>query len=92
MYHKFFNGFDEKNGYGNYIGSIYKNGHSYAMKKCSTEDFYKTLGKILDKIQPEKEDENVLEELKVEVKNKPCYHWREQQLMERFQIRYIFRN
>ena len=64
MYHKFFNGFDEKNGYGNYIGSIYKNGHSYAMKKCSTEDFYKTLGKILDKIQPEKEDENVLEELK----------------------------
>ena len=39
------------------------------MKKCSTEDFYKTLGKILDKIQPEKEDENVLEELKVEVKN-----------------------
>lgn len=69
MYHIFFNGFDEKNGYGNYIGSIYKNGHSYAMKKCSTEDFYKTLGKILDKIQPEKEDENVLEELKVEVKN-----------------------
>ena len=69
MYHKFFNGFDEKNGYGNYIGSIYKNGHSYAIKKCSTEDFYKTLGKILDKIQPEKEDENVLEELKVEVKN-----------------------
>ena len=69
MYHKFFNGFDEKNVYGNYIGSIYKNGHSYAMKKCSTEDFYKTLGKILDKIQPEKEDENVLEELKVEVKN-----------------------
>lgn len=69
MYHKFFNGFDEKNGYGNYIGSIYKNGHSYAMKKCSTEDFYKTLGKILDKIQPEKEDENILEELKVEVKN-----------------------
>ena len=69
MYHKFFNGFDEKNGYGNYIGSIYKNGHSYAMKKCSTEDFYKTLGKILDKIQPEKEDENVLEALKVEVKN-----------------------
>ena len=69
MYHKFFNGFDEKNGYGNYIGSIYKNGHIYAMKKCSTEDFYKTLGKILDKIQPEKEDENVLEELKVEVKN-----------------------
>ena len=69
MYHKFFNGFDEKNGYGNYIGSIYKNGHSYAMKKWSTEDFYKTLGKILDKIQPEKEDENVLEELKVEVKN-----------------------
>ena len=69
MYHKFFDGFDEKNGYGNYIGSIYKNGHSYAMKKCSTEDFYKTLGKILDKIQPEKEDENVLEELKVEVKN-----------------------
>ena len=68
MYHKFFNGFDEKNGYGNYIGSIYKNGHSYAMKKCSTEDFYKTLGKILDKIQPEKEDENVLEVLKVEVK------------------------
>ena len=69
MYHKFFNGFDEKNGYGNYIGSIYKNGHSYAMKKCSTEDFYKTLGKILDKIQPEKEDENILEELKIEVKN-----------------------
>ena len=69
IYHKFFNGFDEKSGYGNYIGSIYENGHSYAMKKCSAEDFYKVLGKILDKIQAEKEDETVLESLKIEVKN-----------------------
>lgn len=68
-YHKFFNGFDEKSGYGNYIGSIHKNGHSYAMKKCNVEDFYKTLGKILDKIQVEKEDEAVLENIKNEVKN-----------------------
>ena len=68
-YRKFFNGVDEKSGYGNYIGSIHKNGHSYAMKKCNAEDFYKSLGKILDKIQAEKEDEAVLENIKSEVKN-----------------------
>lgn len=68
-YHKFFNGLDEKSGYGNYIGSIHKNGHSYAMRKCNAEDFYKTLGKILDKIQAEEEDEVILENIKSEVKN-----------------------
>ena len=44
----FFNGINEKNCYGNYIGAIRKNGHTYKMDRCkSEEDFYKGLQKIL---------------------------------------------
>ena len=61
----FFNGINEKNGYGNYIGAIRKNGHTYKMDRCkSEEDFYKGLQKILSTIVPDQEDEELLEKLK----------------------------
>lgn len=68
-YHAFFNGLNGKSGYGNYIGSIYKNGHSYPMAKCNREDFYQNLKKILNNIQAEADDEIILENLKDEVEN-----------------------
>lgn len=69
-YQTFFNGLDEKNGYGNYVGSIYKNGHKYKMKRCSSEeDFYKGLQKILSKITPDEDDADVLERIRKEVEN-----------------------
>ena len=33
VYQAFFNGINEKNGYGNYIGAIRKNGHTYKMDR-----------------------------------------------------------
>ena len=68
-YHTFFNGFDAKNGYGNYIGLIHKNGKSYKMEWCGKEEFYNGLKKILEKIQPEETDRFILESLKNEVEN-----------------------
>lgn len=70
VYQAFFNGINEKNGYGNYIGAIRKNGHTYKMDRCkSEEDFYKGLQKILSMIVPDQEDEELLEKLKTEVEN-----------------------
>ena len=70
VYQAFFNGINEKNGYGNYIGAIRKNGHTYKMSRCkSEEDFYKGLQKILSTIVPEEEDEELLEKLKIEAEN-----------------------
>lgn len=70
VYQAFFNGINEKNGYGNYIGAIRKNGHTYKMDRCkSEEDFYKGLQKILSMIVPDQEDEKLLEKLKTEVEN-----------------------
>ena len=68
-YYTFFNGFDAKNGYGNYIGTIHKNGKSYKMKWCEKEEFYSGLKKILEKVQPEEADKSILESLKNEVEN-----------------------
>ena len=71
VYQAFFNGINEKNGYGNYIGAIRKNGHTYKMDRCkSEEDFYKGLQKILSTIVPDQEDEELLEKLKAEAENK----------------------
>ena len=70
VYQAFFNGINEKNGYGNYIGAIRKNGHTYKMDRCkSEEDFYKGLQKTLSMIVPDQEDEELLEKLKTEVEN-----------------------
>ena len=68
-YHTFFNGVDAKNGYGNYIGIIHKNGKRYKMEWCRKEEFYNELKKILEKIQPEETDRSILESLKNEVEN-----------------------
>lgn len=70
VYQAFFNGINEKNGYGNYIGAIRKNGYTYKLSRCkSEEDFYKGLQKILSTIVPNEEDEEVLEKLKKETEN-----------------------
>lgn len=69
-YQSFFNGMNEKNKYSNYIGSIRKNGHTYKVEKCkSSEDFYKELLKLLSSINPDQEDESLLEQIKFETEN-----------------------
>ena len=69
-YQSFFNGMNEKNKYSNYIGSIRKNGHTYKVEKCkSPEDFYKELLKLLSSINPDQEDESLLEQIKFETEN-----------------------
>ena len=69
VYQRFFYETDEKSSYGNYIGVIHNNGHSYTMKKCDEETFYKSLSKILDKLVVQKTDQNTLEILKKEAEN-----------------------
>ena len=68
VYQRFFYKTDEKSNYGNYIGAIHNNGHSYTMKKCDEETFYKSLSTILDKLVVQKTDQNTLEILKKEKK------------------------
>lgn len=69
-YQSFFNGMNEKNKYSNYIGSIRKNGHTYKVEKCKLpEDFYKELLKLLSSINPDQEDESLLEQIKFETEN-----------------------
>lgn len=93
VYQAFFNGINEKNGYGNYIGAIRKNGHTYKMDRCkSEEDFYKGLQKILSTIVPDQEDEELLEKLKAEVENQTLLPLARSRKMEQFRIRFIFRN
>lgn len=69
VYQRFFYKTDEKSNYSNYIGAIHNNGHSYTMKKCDEETFYKSLSKILDKLVVQKTDQNTLEILKKEAEN-----------------------
>lgn len=70
VYQRFFYKTDEKSNYGNYIGAIHNNGHSYTMKKCDEETFYKSLSTLLDKLVVQKTDQNTLEILKKEAENK----------------------
>lgn len=63
VYQQFFN--DEKNGanYASYIGYVKKNNKKYSVKKCSEEDFYKNLKKLLETINVNDEDKAVYESL-----------------------------
>ena len=66
-YNKFFNSTNEKDyaSYSSYVGHIKKNGKKYDVKKCtSEEDLYKNISKILDRIEPDDEDKDLLEDLK----------------------------
>lgn len=63
VYKGFFNNLEGSVGYGNYIGNIYMNGKTFDMKKCSKEDFYKELKKLLIKIEPEEKDQKLYEEI-----------------------------
>ena len=69
QYREFFNDINGKSNYGNYIGSITKNGMKYSMKKTSEEDFYKNLSAILKSIQPEISDAELVEEMMLEAEN-----------------------
>ena len=69
QYRKFFNDVDGKNNYGNYVGSITKNGKKYPMKKILEEDFYKNLLNIIKEIKPDDSDLELIEKIKFEVEN-----------------------
>ena len=68
-YKKFFDG-EEKTNYAAYIGSLQIKGRKKSVKKCSEEDFYKELKKILEAITPRDEDKAVLERLIAEAERK----------------------
>lgn len=55
IYNDFFNSENAKTAYSNYIGEVKKNGKTYAVTKCTEEDFYKNLKKLMDSIEPEDE-------------------------------------
>ncbi|TDP53016.1 CRISPR-associated endonuclease Csn1 [Aminicella lysinilytica] len=62
-YKTFFNDDKGPSNYANYIGSVKKNGKKYVAKRCSQEDFYKTLKKLLAGMKVDTEDESVYESL-----------------------------
>lgn len=68
-YKKFF---DDKGGvnYAGYIGSVQTRGKKHPVKRCSEEDFYKALGKVLEKMKIEVEDQKSYEFLVDEVSGK----------------------
>lgn len=54
--------FDDRSGtanYASYIGSVQTRGEKYAVKRCTEEDFYKTLGKLLEKMEVEEADQKI---------------------------------
>ncbi len=56
VYKDFFNNEKSTCNYANYVGSMKKNGKKYYVKKCKEEDFYKELGKILNKMKVDQDD------------------------------------
>lgn len=66
-YNKFFNGTDKGAGYSNYIGEIRKNGKKYPAEKCTEEEFYKDVKKILSKMNCDEGDQKNLEYIQGEL-------------------------
>ena len=56
--------------YANYIGSSSTKGKKYAWKRCTEEDFYKELLKILSGITPSEEDQTELDALRQGAENR----------------------
>jgi len=70
-YKKFFNDFSKDTKvYSNYIGTVKKNGKKYTANRCSEEDFYKEVKKLLEKITPSEEDRGTYDYLYSEVERK----------------------
>lgn len=70
-YKKFFNSFSKNtNAYSNYIGTVKKNGRKYAANRCSEEDFYKEVKKLLEKITPSDDDREMYDFLYSEAERK----------------------
>lgn len=68
-YKTFFNDYNSKVNYVNYIGSVEKNGKKYSAKRCSTEDFYKELKSLLKDKKVDAADKNSYDTLIEEIDN-----------------------
>lgn len=69
-YNRMFNDEKEAGSYSAYVGKLKKNNKKYWIEKNrNPEEFYKSLGKLLDKIEPLKEDLEVLTMMIEECKN-----------------------
>lgn len=68
-YRAFFNDYNSKTNYVNYIGSVEKNGKKYSAKRCSTEDFYKELKNLLKDRNVDVADKNIYDTLIEEIEN-----------------------
>lgn len=60
---QFFDDCSGKANYASYIGSVKTKGKKLDVKRCTEEDFYKELKKILEKMEVEEADRDVWEEL-----------------------------
>lgn len=56
-YKEFFNSTEGKCNYGNYVGTVVKNGRTISLKKCTEDDFFKELSKIMAAFPIDKLDE-----------------------------------
>lgn len=68
-YRAFFNDYNSKTNYVNYIGSVEKNGKKYSAKRCSTEEFYKELKNLLKDKKVDETDKNSYDILLEEIDN-----------------------
>lgn len=57
-YKEFFNSTEGKCNYGNYVGTVVKNGRTIPLKKCTEDDFFKGLSKIMAAFPIDKLDES----------------------------------
>lgn len=57
-YKEFFNSAEGKCNYGNYVGTVVKNGRNIPLKKCTEDDFFKGLSKIMAAFPIDKLDES----------------------------------
>lgn len=75
VYKKMFNEIENKskNAYSNFIGTIKKNGKKYQVEKASSDDFYKNVEELLNKITPAEEDFVLMHSLKIGAKNQNLF-------------------
>jgi len=70
-YHRMFNDEKEAGSYSAYVGKLKKNNKKYWIEKNrNPEEFYKYLGKLLEKIEPSEEDSELLTLMIEECKNR----------------------
>ena len=64
-YEAFFHGYGKKNedSFSHYIGVLHSNGRKVSLRRCSTEDFYKRVKRIIGDKPEDKESRIILEEI-----------------------------